>query len=108
MSAPKIGEMRLRMTLEAPVDTPDDSGGMMRVYVTLGDIWVKLIPLSADARFVEQRQELAIQWIAQARWRGDVTSEMRLVDGQRRLRVISAYDPDGRRRFLLCHCEEIA
>jgi head-tail adaptor len=69
---------------------------------------VKLIPLSAEARFVEQRQELAIQWIAQARWRGDVTSEMRLVDGARRLRVTSAYDPDGRRRFLLCHCEEIA
>lgn len=108
MSAPTIGEMRLRMSLEAPVDTPDESGAMTRSYVALGAIWVKLTPHSAEARFVEERQELAIQWIAQARWRGDVTSEMRLVDGARRLRVTSAYDPDGRHRFLLCHCEEIA
>ncbi|WP_018264298.1 phage head closure protein [Methylosinus sp. LW4] len=108
MNAPKIGEMRLRMSLEAPVDMADDSGTMTRSYVALGAIWVKLTPLSAEARFVEDRQEMAIQWIAQARWRGDVTSEMRLVDGARELRIASAYDPDGRRRFLLCHCEEIA
>ncbi|OAI29705.1 head-tail adaptor protein [Methylosinus sp. R-45379] len=108
MNAPKIGEMRLRMSLEAPVDTPDDSGAMTRGYVGRGDIWVKLTPLSAEARFIEERQELAIHWIAQARWRADVTSEMRLVDGARSLRITSASDPDGRRRFLFCHCEEIA
>ncbi|MBU3887450.1 phage head closure protein [Methylosinus sp. KRF6] len=108
MSAPKIGELRLRMGLEAPVDTPDDSGAMTRSYVTIADVWTKLTPLSGEARFVEERQEQVLEWLAQLRWRADVASEMRLVAGGRRLRVLAVYDPDGRRRFLWCRCEEIA
>ncbi|MBG0810584.1 phage head closure protein [Methylosinus sp. H3A] len=107
MSAPSIGEMRLRMSLEAAVDTPDDSGAMTRSYVPVGDLWVMLSPLSADAQFVAERQEQAVEWIAHIRWRSDVTNEMRLVAGARRLRVKSVHDPDGRRRFLLCRCEDI-
>jgi SPP1 family predicted phage head-tail adaptor len=108
VSAPKIGEMRLRMSLEAPVDTADDSGAMTRSYATLCNLWVKLTPVSGEARFVEGRQEQALEWLAQFRWRADVTSEMRLVLGARRLRIETAYDPDGQRRFLACRCEEIA
>jgi len=108
MSAPMIGEMRLRMSLEAAVDTPDDSGAMTRSYAAVGALWAKLTPVSGAARFVADRQEQAVEWIAQIRWRSDVTNEMRLVAGDRQLRVKSAYDPDGRRRFLLCHCEEVS
>jgi len=108
MSAPTIGAMRHRMSLEAPVDTADDSGAMTRGYVALGQIWAKLTPLSGEAQFIAGRQEQAIGWVAQIRWRSDVTSEMRLVAGARRLRVTSVHDPDGRRRFLICRCEEIA
>jgi SPP1 family predicted phage head-tail adaptor len=108
MSAPKIGELRQRMSLEAPVDTAQDSGSLARSYMSIGELWAKLTPLSGDAQFIAGRQEQAIEWLAQIRWRSDVTSEMRLVAGARRLRVKSAYDPDGRRRFLICRCEEIA
>ena len=108
MSAPRIGEMRLRMSLQAPVDTPDDIGAMTRSYVTICDLWAKLTPVSGESRFVEDRQEQALEWIAQIRWRADVTSQMRLVLGARTLRIEAAFDPDGRRRFLSCRCEEIA
>ena len=37
MSArPFIGAMRHRLTLEAPIDTPDGFGGTERSFVTLG------------------------------------------------------------------------
>lgn len=107
MSAP-IGAMRLRMRLEAPVDAPDDSGAATRAYAPLGELWARLTPISGAARFVAEREEQAIEWRAHIRWRADVTSRMRLVSGERALLVTSVYDPDGRRRFLICRCEEIA
>lgn len=102
-----IGEMRLRMTLEAPVDMPDDSGSMTRSHVALAQLWAKLTPLSGEARFIAEREEQAISCLALIRWRADVTSRMRLVAGPRKLLILSVYDPDERRRFLLCRCEEV-
>jgi SPP1 family predicted phage head-tail adaptor len=107
MSVASIGALRQRVTLEAPVDTPDDSGSMTRSYAPLAQIWAKLTPLSGEARFVAEREEQAITCVVLIRWRADVTSRMRLVAGARALLIHSVYDPDGRRRFLLCRCEEI-
>lgn len=108
MSKSRIGEMRLRAVLEAPIEAPDDTGSMTRSYAPLAQVWAQITPISAEARFVASRQEQAITWLARIRWRSDVTSEMRLVCGDRKLLVHSVYDPDGRRRFLVCRCEEIA
>jgi SPP1 family predicted phage head-tail adaptor len=107
MSAAPIGAMRLRMTLEAPVDTPDDSGSATRSYAAIAQVWAQVTPFSGEARFVAEREEQAIACVALIRWRADVTSRMRLVSGARELLVHSVYDPDGRRRFLSCRCEEI-
>jgi SPP1 family predicted phage head-tail adaptor len=107
MSAASIGALRQRMTLEAPVDTPDDSGAMTRSYAPLAQLWAKVTPLSGEARFVAEREEQAISSLALIRWRADVTSRMRLVAGARALLIHSVFDPDGRRRFLLCRCEQV-
>lgn len=107
MRGPTIGEMRLRVTLEAPIDTPDESGAMTRSYAPLGSIWAEITPVSAEARFVASRQEQAIDHVARIRWRADVTSQMRLAYGSSTLLIHSVYDPDGRRRFLVCRCEQI-
>lgn len=107
MSAPAIGEMRLRMTLETPVDAPDDFGSMTRTFAPLADVWAQVRPLSGEARFVAERQEQAIDCLVRIRWRAGVTSQMRLTAGARKLLIHSVYDPDERRRFLVCRCEEI-
>lgn len=107
MSAPSIGDMRLRMTIEAPIDTPDDSGSMTRTYAPLADVWAQITPLSGEARFVADRQEQSISCLARIRWRAGLTSQMRLVAGARKLLIHSVYDPDERRRFLVCRCEDI-
>ncbi|ATQ67152.1 MULTISPECIES: phage head closure protein [Methylosinus] len=107
MSVTSIGALRQRVTLEAPIDTADDSGSMTRSYASVAQIWAKLTPAAGEARFVAEREEQAITVVALIRWRADVTSRMRLVVGARTLLIHSVYDPDGRRRFLLCRCEEI-
>lgn len=106
MSASAIGALRRRMTLEAAVDTPDDSGSMTRSYAPLAQVWAKVTPLSGEARFVAEREEQVVQYSALIRWRDDVTTRMRLSDGGLLLLIHSVCDPDGRRRFLLCRCED--
>ncbi|MBI3275019.1 MAG: phage head closure protein [Methylocystis sp.] len=56
---------------------------------------------------VAARQEQSLTHLVRMRWRADVTSEMRLVVGSRKLLIHSVYDPDERRRLLMCRCEEI-
>jgi SPP1 family predicted phage head-tail adaptor len=101
-----IGALRRRMTLEAAIDAPDDSGSIIRSYAPLAEIWAEVSPLSGDAGFLAEREEESIEYSARIRWRGDVTSRMRLSGGGLLLIILSAFDPDGRRRFLLCRCAQ--
>lgn len=105
--APAIGDLRLRLTLEAPIDTPDDAGSMARIYEPLASVWAQVTPSRGEDRFVASRQEEAITHMVRIRWRSDVVSQMRFALGSRRLHIHAVYDADARRRFLTCHCEEI-
>jgi SPP1 family predicted phage head-tail adaptor len=108
MSAPRIADLRQRVTIEAPSDAPDGAGGMTRTYSPLARVWASITPRDGEGRFVQQRQEQAVTHVARIRWRGDVTSQMRFVVASRRLLIHAVYDADERRRFLICQCEEIA
>jgi SPP1 family predicted phage head-tail adaptor len=105
---PPIGELRHRVTLEAPVDAPDGAGGYTRSFTAIANLWARIAPSGAREDFVEQRAEQAVSYVVTIRWRGDVTKDMRFVHRGRRLRIQSAFDPDERRRFLVCQCEEIS
>ena len=63
---------------------------------------------SAREDFVEQRAEQATTYVVTIRWRDDVAKDMRFVYRGRKLRIQSVVDPDERRRFLICACEEIS
>jgi SPP1 family predicted phage head-tail adaptor len=103
-----IGELRHRVRLEAAVDAPDGAGGFARSFTPIANLWARITPSGAREDFVEQRAEQATTHIVTIRWRGDVTKDMRFVHRGRRLRIQSAFDPDERRRFLVCQCEEIS
>lgn len=109
MSAPSaIGDLRLRVAIEAPIDIPDGAGGMTRSYARLANVWAHVSALSGEDRFLAARHEQSILHLVRIRWRGDVTNDMRFVASDRKLFIRSCFDPDGRRRFLLCRCEEIS
>lgn len=103
-----IGELRHRVTLEVPVDAPDGAGGFARSFTPIANLWARIAPSGAREDFVEQRAEQAVSYVVTIRWRDDVTKDMRFVHRGRKLRIQSAIDPDERRRFLVCQCEEIS
>lgn len=109
MSArPTIGGLRRRVTIETPVDVADELGGFTRGFAPLAQVWANIETLGAREDFVEQRLEELRRLAVTIRWRDDVKSQMRFDFRGRKLVIKGVEDPDERRRFLKCLCEEIA
>jgi head-tail adaptor len=104
-----IGQMRRALRLEVAVDTPDDVGGVTRNWLDLGPVWAALERLGAGSAERDQadRREIATSFRVIMRWRGDITGNHRLREGEHIFAIRSAADPDGRRRRLVCTVEEV-
>jgi SPP1 family predicted phage head-tail adaptor len=100
------GKLRSRLFLEAPNDTPDGAGGMVRSWTLVAAMWGDVRPRSqrerqfADARRSEVTHQIRI------RHRAGVTADMRFTQGARIFRIVSAVDPDGRGAWLVCNATE--
>jgi len=105
---PTIGALRQRVTLEAPVDVPNDTGGFTRSYAPLAQFRARVEAIGARDQFIEQRQEQATTHMVTIRWRNDVESHMRFDFRGRKLVIRSVVDRDEGQRFLSCECEEIS
>lgn len=103
-----IGARRLCLTLEEPIEVPDGMGGVQRSFAPRVLLWGRLIPVTATERADASRAESAASHRLVVRWRGDVTAAMRFVAAGRVFNVLGAYDPDGRRRDLVCRVEEVS
>lgn len=102
----RIAALRHRVTLEAPIDAPDGAGGFSRSFAPVAELWARITPSGAREDFIEQRAEQTTNHVVTIRWRDDIAKDMRFVHCGRRLRIQSSVDPDERRHFLVCQCEE--
>ena len=102
-----VGVMRQRLSLDAAVESTDESGALQTTWSSLGDIWGQIVPASSGDRFLADRQEETITHRILIRWRSEVQSGVRFRLGDRTFAVRSAFDPDERQRVLICRCEEI-
>ncbi|CZT34563.1 phage head closure protein [Rhizobium sp. 9140] len=100
------GRMTARMELERPVDTPDGQGGISRAFVSAGALWTLIEPRVA---LITERAGEKIEHLEHDVWirhRTDVSVGMRFRKGARLLAILSAFDPDESRRYLVCRCRE--
>lgn len=102
------GELRTRAILETPVDMVDDSGALVRGWQAVASVWASVSPKRGAEIFVAGEQESVLTSEVVLRWRPDVASPMRFRIGGRALLIRAAFDPDGRRSFLVCTCEEFS
>jgi len=98
------GALRRRVTIEAPAETPDGAGGVIRAFAPLAQAYAAVEPVSAAE--AEQGRALGLKrlWRVTIRARGDVTGGCRLAWGDRSFDVLSVrpLDADGRYEELLC------
>ncbi|MGD9866730.1 MAG: phage head closure protein [Hyphomicrobiales bacterium] len=106
MSRPSIGALRRRVTLQRPLRDPDDGGGVAKTWEDVAVLWAGVSALSGHEAVAAGRLSGNVTHRARIRHRADVEPEMRFALGARVLAIVSATDPDGRRRWLDCHCEE--
>lgn len=101
-----IGELRFRLTIEAPAETDDGEGGVTRAWNAVGGVWAAVEPLSADEKVVTGRATPIYRYRVTLRHRGDLSPANRFRLGDRILAIRTVRDPGERGAFLECLVEE--
>jgi head-tail adaptor len=94
------GRLKTRLTVQAPVETDDGQGGVVRSYTTLTTAWAQVTPLAArgGGADVEAGAEGATaRYRIILRSNFVLTLQHRLVDGARIYRLTAIRDADDRR-----------
>jgi len=94
------GQLRTRLVLQQPVETPDGQGGVVRTWSSFGNAWAQVTPLGAshtneaDSEAATQRYRIVM------RSNFSLTLQHRLVDGARIYTISAIRDGDKDRRFI--------
>lgn len=105
MSAIDIGALDRRLILQAPSESGDGAGGVIRDYAAVTTLWASVTPMSARGDSEAERLGAALRLRIVIRFRGDVTTQHRLIDGAHVYRIVAVRE-SGRRRFLEIDAEE--
>jgi len=103
-----VGALRRRLTLEAPVATPDGLGGATQTHQPVAALWAQVEWISGGEHWRRGRPEQVATHRVTLRWRADVDAGLRLRDGDRLFDIRAVADPDGSRRRLICLVQEVS
>lgn len=105
---PGIGALRHRLRLETQSRIAGDDGGAVVTWQPVAMLWAMVIPLTGREEVRADGLAAVSMHEVRVRYRADVAPEMRFARGARVLDIRAVRDPDGRRRWLSCLCEERA
>lgn len=100
------GMLNRRLVLEAPVESADGAGGVVRSFETMATLWVSVTPVSAARQIEAARLGARVTHRLHLRFSSDITTRHRFRDGARLYRIVALRDRDGRQRFLEIEAEE--
>lgn len=84
------GALDRRLVLEAPSETDDGAGGVVRDYVTVATVWAQVMPQSMRADVAAASLGAAQRVRIVLRRRDDVSTRHRLRDGDCIYRIAAA------------------
>jgi SPP1 family predicted phage head-tail adaptor len=102
----RISSLRRRLTLEAPAAADDGFGGRTITWSAVATLWASVEPRGGSERSDADAVAAKLTHRVTLRHRSGVSPTMRFTDGDRTLDIRAVFDPDGRRRRLVCLCEE--
>jgi len=103
---PEIGELRHQLVFQTPSDTPDGAGGASRTWNTVATLWAAISSASVSERRISEHLDGVVTHVITLRYRTDISGGQRFLSGARIFRILAAFDPDERRRFIQCRVEE--
>ena len=97
-----IGELRHRLVLEAPNETADGLGGVVRTWAALATLWAAIEPVAAEDQVVADRRLGVLSHRIVIRHRDGLTTNHRFRLGARTFAIRAIRDAEERGRFLEC------
>jgi SPP1 family predicted phage head-tail adaptor len=86
-----------RLSLEAPVETPDGAGGVTRGFEQVATVWAEITPTSARTEFFAAHLGADVTHRIVIRAPRELSVQHRFADGARLFRIVSFRDSDDRR-----------
>ncbi len=102
----KIASLRARLTLEQPGGASDNSGGVTLTWSIVATLWGNIRPAGGSEQLRFDREHANVDHLIRVRFRSDISTNMRFRAGVRIFEIRRIADPDGRRQWLDCLCEE--
>lgn len=90
------GRLRHRLTLEAPVETPDGAGGVLRTYAAAATVWAEIAPVAARGAVAAHARGATVTHRIVIREGPDVTTRHRFRKGGRIFEIIALREREGR------------
>jgi head-tail adaptor len=91
------GQLKTRLVVQQPIETPDDQGGVTRAWTTFATVWAQVTPLAAR-RDVQADSDGATQsYRILLRSYLSLTLQHRFSDGARIYRIVAIRERDDRR-----------
>ena len=98
------GKLKTRLQIQAPVETDDGQGGVVRSYTTQATAWAQVTPLAARGGGTEVEagaEGATVKYRIIMRSNFILTLQHRLADGARVYRISAIRDHDDRRFIAL-------
>ena len=106
MSARSIdpGALDRRLVLQAPVETADGAGGVVRSHEAAATLWASVEPVAARGEVAAGHSGATVTHRIVLRFRDGITTRHRLRDGARVFRIVAIRERG--RRYLDIEAEE--
>lgn len=91
------GQLRTRLVLQQPIETPDDQGGVARVWSSYGNAWAKVVPLAARPGVEAESNGATQNYRITIRANFSLTLQHRLVEGAKVYQITAIRESDDRR-----------
>jgi SPP1 family predicted phage head-tail adaptor len=98
------GALNRRLTLEAPDETADGAGGVVRDYESVATLWASVEPIAARGDVDAAQLGATVTHRIVIRYSSDVTTQHRFRDGARVFRIVTIRERD--KRWLDIQAEE--
>jgi SPP1 family predicted phage head-tail adaptor len=101
-----IGSLRQRLAIERMSRLPDGSGGALASWTVVATVWGAIQGLQGSEDFAADAVQSEARHRIIVRYRDDIGPADRFRFDDRVFEIVSAADPDGRKRRLVCTCIE--
>jgi len=105
-----VGELKTQMMLQMKFESRGDDGSIRNVYTYIGNIWTKVAPIdltSAHEEYFRNNKILAESTHEiTIRYRANISTDMRLIYGNRIFEILGYYEIEGKRDYLKLNCKE--